>query len=124
MTLPEVLIAMAVMAIALLAMLPMLTTGFDAVATGGSSSKATAYANQLMEQIKNEAVSPATNLTCPNSPNPDAPEPGISRTCAVAPVGATTSPNRLWRVTVTVTVNQTAGTTGSPGIKLETMRAE
>jgi Tfp pilus assembly protein PilV len=124
MTLPEVLIAMTFIALALLALLPMLSTGYGAVTAGGSGSKATAYASQLMEQVRNQSVTPATNLLCPNVPNPDNPEPGITRTCAIAAVGATATPNRLWRVTVTVTVNQTAGTAGSPGITLETMRAE
>ena len=124
MTVPEVLIAMTFIALAFLALLPMLSTGFGAISAGGAASKATAYASQLVEQIRNQAVTPATNLTCPNAPNPDNPEPGVVRTCTIAAVGATASPNRLWRVTVVVTVNQSAGTAGSPGITLETMRAE
>jgi hypothetical protein len=39
-------------------------------------------------------------------------------------VGVTAAPNRLWRLTVTTTVNQTGQAAGSPGISLETMRAE
>jgi hypothetical protein len=34
------------------------------------------------------------------------------------------TPNRLWRLTVTTIVNQTGQAVGSPGISLETMRAE
>jgi hypothetical protein len=34
------------------------------------------------------------------------------------------TPNRLWRITVATTVNQTGQPVGAPGISLETMRAE
>lgn len=124
MTLIEVMIAIAFMGIALLAFLGMLSAGYSSVTAGGSGSKGTAYARQLMERIRNQTVNPASSLTCPNVPNPDAPEAGITRTCAVTQVGATASPNRLWRATVTVTVNQTAGRGGAPSIVLETMRSE
>ncbi|HYB42600.1 MAG TPA: prepilin-type N-terminal cleavage/methylation domain-containing protein [Candidatus Methylomirabilis sp.] len=124
MTLIEVMIAIAFMSIALLALLAMLASGYTAVAAGGSGSKATSFARQLMEQVRNQTVTPATSLTCPNSPNPDTPETGVTRTCAVSQVGATVTPNRLWRVTVTVSVNQEAGRWGAPGVVLESMRAE
>ena len=124
MTLIEVMVAIAFMGTALLAFMVMLSAGYGSVAAGGSGSKGTSYARQLMEQLRNQTVTPGTNLTCPNVPNPDSPENGITRSCAVAQVGATVSPNRLWRATVTVTVNQTAGRGGAPSIVLETMRAE
>jgi Tfp pilus assembly protein PilV len=123
-TIIEVMIAIAFMAIALMALLAMLAAGHSSVAAGGSESKATSYARQLVEQVKNQSIA-VGGLTCPNSPNPDFPETGITRTCTIAQVGATATPNRLWRVTVVVSVDQTQRTrTGAPGIQLETMRAE
>jgi prepilin-type N-terminal cleavage/methylation domain-containing protein len=124
MTLIEVMVAIAFMGIALLAFLAMLSAGYSSVAAGGSGSKGTSYARQLMERIRNQTVTPGTNLTCPNTPNPDAPETGITRTCTVTQVGATVSPNRLWRATVRVTVNHTAGRGGAPSTVLESMRSE
>jgi type II secretory pathway pseudopilin PulG len=123
-TIIEVMIAIAFMAIALMALLAMLTTAYTSVAAGGSESKATSYARQLMERVRNQSIPVGGALVCPNSPNPDTPETGITRTCAVTQIGATTTPNRLWRITVTVSVNQTGRTAGAPGTRLETMRAE
>ncbi|HKW90272.1 MAG TPA: hypothetical protein VJX92_00145 [Methylomirabilota bacterium] len=119
MTLVEVLIAIGFIAIALLALLVMLSTGYNSVAAGGSESKATDYARQEMEFLKNVAVTDARYAN-----GNDTPETGVTRTWTVAAVGTTVAPNRLWRLTVTTTVNQTAGTAGAPGITLETMRAE
>jgi len=102
----------------------MLSTGYVSVAAGGGQSKATSYGRQLMERVRNQTVTPGTGLTCPNTPNPDFPETGITRTCAVTQVGATVSPNRLWRVTVTVSVRQMGPNQAAPWIALETMRAE
>jgi Tfp pilus assembly protein PilV len=124
MTLVEVMIAIAFLATALLGLIAMLSTGYASVVTGGGQSKATSYARQLMERVRNQTVTPGTNLTCPNTPNPDFPETGITRTCAVTQVGATVSPNRLWHVTVTVSVHQMGPTQATPRIALETMRAE
>jgi Tfp pilus assembly protein PilV len=119
MTLMEVLIAMSFIAIALLALLAMVSTGYNSVAAGGSVSKATDYTRQEVEFLKNV---PVTDARFANGN--DTPETGVTRTWTVAPVGATVTPNRLWRITVVATVNQTAGTAGSPGVSLETMRAE
>jgi Tfp pilus assembly protein PilV len=119
MTLMEVLIAISFIAIALLALLGMLSTGYNSVAAGGSVSKATDYDRQQMEFLKNVGVAD------PRFANGnDTPETGVARNWTVAPVGATVAPNRLWRLTVTTTVTQTGRTTGSPGLTLETMRAE
>lgn len=119
MTLMEVLIAMTFIAIALLALLVMLSTGYNSVAAGGSTSKATDFARQQMEFLKNVGVADARFAN-----GNDTPETGVTRTWTVAPVGVTVTPNRLWRLTVTTTVNQTGRPVGSPGITLETMRAE
>jgi Tfp pilus assembly protein PilV len=119
MTLMEVLIAMTFIAVALLALLGMLSTGYNSVAAGGSESKATDYGRQQIEFLKNVAVADARFAN-----GNDTPETGVARSWTVAQVGATVTPNRLWRLTVTTTVTQTGRTTGSPGITLETMRAE
>ena len=119
MSLVEVLVAITFVAVALLALLVMLSTGYNSVTAGGSESKATDYARQEMEFLKNVAV------TDPRFANGnDTPETGVSRAWTVTGVGATVTPNRLWRLTVTTTVRQTGSAAGSPGITLETMRAE
>jgi Tfp pilus assembly protein PilV len=119
MTLMEVLIAISFIAVALLALLAMLSSGYNSVAAGGSESKATDYGRQQMEFLKNVAVTDARFAS-----GNDTPETGVTRTWTVAQVGTTVTPNRLWRLTVTTVVNQTGRATGSPGITLETMRAE
>jgi hypothetical protein len=82
-------------------------------------SKATDYARQEMEFLKSV---PVTDARFANGN--DTPETGVTRNWTVAPVGATVTPNRLWRLSVTTIVNQTGQAVGSPGISLETMRAE
>lgn len=119
MTLMEVLIAITFIAIALLALLAMLSTGYNSVAAGGSVSKATDYGRQEMEFLKSV---PVTDARFANGN--DTPETGVARSWTVAQVGATVTPNRLWRLTITTTVNQTGQAVGSPGLSLETMRAE
>jgi Tfp pilus assembly protein PilV len=119
MTLMEVLIAISFIAIALLALLGMLSTGYNSVAAGGSVSKATDYARQEMEFLKSV---PVTDARFANGN--DTPEARVTRSWTVAPVGATVAPNRLWRLTVTTIASQTGQAVGSPGISLETMRAE
>lgn len=119
MTLIEVLVAISFISIALLALLVMLSTGYNNVAAGGSESKATDYGRQQMEFLKNVAV---TDVRFANGN--DTPESGVTRSWTVAQVGITVTPNRLWRLTVTTTVNQTGRPVGSPGVTLETMRAE
>src|ERR1700687_708132 len=119
MTLMEVLSAITFIAIALLALLGMLSTGYNSVAAGGSEAKATDYDRQQVEFLKNVGVA-AQRFANGNDPR----ETGVARNCPVAAVAATVAPNRLWRLTVTTTVTQTGRTTGSPGLTLETMRAE
>lgn len=118
MTLVEVLLAIAFLAIALLALLSLVSLGYLNVMAGGSQSKATAYARQQVEQLKNQPFIPGP------ASGADVPEAGITRTWSVTPMGATSAPNRLARITVTVTVNQTAGMAGAPSVTLETMRSE
>ena len=115
----EVMVAIAFIAVALLGLLGMLTMGYNSVAAGGSSSKATDYARQQIEFLKNVAVTDARF-----EDGNDNPETGIARTWTVDQVGATPTPNRLWRITVTTVVHQNGAEVGAPNVVLETMRAE
>lgn len=118
-TLVEVLLAVAIVVIALTALLGMLSAGSMNVYVGGGQSKATAYARQQIELLRNVPVAaPAFGN------GNDTPEPGIARTWTVAPVGATVTPNRLWRITVTVSAAQSSQLAGTQNITLETMRSE
>jgi len=116
MTLPEILIAVAILTIGLLAVVSMLSAGFTDVVVSGGQSKATSYARQKIEELKNQAFVATLAATT------DAPEAGVTRTWSIAQVGATVTPNRLARITVTVTW-QTGAVPGQQVI-VETMRAE
>lgn len=116
-TLPEVLLAVAIITIALLALLGMLSAGLMNVYAGGGQSKATAFARQQIEFLRNVPVNALANGN-------DAPERGIARRWTVVQTGATVAPNRLWTITVTVTATQTSTLVGSQNITLMTMRSE
>src|ERR1700730_190379 len=109
MTLMEVLIAITFIAIALLALLGMLSTGYNSVAAGGSESKAPDYDRQEMELLKRVGVA-APRFANGN----DTPETGVARNWTVAAVGATVAPNRLWRVTGPTPPTPTRPATRSP----------
>jgi hypothetical protein len=96
----------------------MLTHGSVNVVAGGGQSKATAYARQMMEQLKNQPF-----VTGPAS-GTDLPEAGITRSWTITPTGATTAPNRLATIQVVVRVDRATGTLGAQNITLTTMRAE
>jgi prepilin-type N-terminal cleavage/methylation domain-containing protein len=116
MTLPEVLIAVAILTVGLLAVVSMLSAGFSNVIVGGGQSKATSYGRQKVEELRNQPfVATLAQQT-------DAPETGVTRTWQIAQVGATATPNRLARITVVVT--WTGGSTGGQQVTLETMRSE
>ena len=118
-TLVEVMVAIAFIAVALLGLLAMLSTGYNSVAAGGAASKATDYGCQQIEFLKNVAVNDARFAN-----GNDTPETGVTRTWTVAQVGLTATPNRLWRITVSTVVRQNGTAAGAPGLVLETMRAE
>ena len=61
MSLIEVLLAVAFLAVALVALLSMLTQGSVSVVAGGGQSKATNYARQQIEMLKNHNASPPAN---------------------------------------------------------------
>ena len=120
MTLPEVLIAIAILTIGLLAVVSMLSAGFSDVVVSGGQSKATSYARQKIEELRNQAfVATLAQTTETGPPNL---EPGFTRTWQIAAVGVTAAPNRLARITVTVTWATGAGP--SQQVIVETMRAE
>ena len=118
MTLIEVMLAVTFLAVSLVALLSMLTRGSISLVAGGSQSKATAFARQRMEQLKNQPFVPG-----PTNGN-DTPEPGITRTWTITPTGPTVAPNRLATIQVVVLVNRATGTLGAQNITLTTMRAE
>ena len=128
MSLVDVLLAVAITTIGLLAVVGLLSSGFSGVVVSGGQSKATSYARQKLEELKNHCYNngaTCTDPTFPASTGNDTPEGGVTRSWAVAQVGATGQPNRLSRITVTVT--WTSGDSGAGGgqqVILETMRAE
>jgi prepilin-type N-terminal cleavage/methylation domain-containing protein len=116
MTLPEVLIAIAILTVGLLAVMSMLSSGFSDVVVSGGQSKATSYARQKVEELRNQP------FVVTLAQQTDTPETGVTRTWQIAQVGATVTPNRLARITVVVT--WTGGSTGGQQAILEAMRSE
>jgi len=116
-TLVEVLVAVPVLAIGILAVASALTLAHGGVVTGGGQSKATNYARQQIEMLKNRAFDAG-----PTGPTSDTPEQGVTRTWSIAPVAGTVAPNRVARILVSVSWQNPAGTAQS--IAIETMRAE
>ena len=130
-TLAEVLIAMAILAIGLVALMATLSRGTLNVSVGGGQTKANEYARQQVERLRNQPLCPAAgplpaNCFPTNSPpnGADTPETGVARNWTITPVGPTVAPNRLWSIRVTVTVNQSSRVAGAQSIILRTMRAE
>jgi Tfp pilus assembly protein PilV len=122
-TLVEVLVAVPVLAIGILAVASALTLAHGGVVTGGGQSKATNYARQQIEMLKNRAFDAGpTGPTGPTSPTSDTPDQGVTRTWSIAPVAGTVAPNRVARILVSVSWQNPAGTAQS--IAIETMRAE
>lgn len=117
-TLVEVLLAVAFLALSMVALLTMLTQGSMNVAAGGGQSKATAYARQKVEQLKNQPFAPGP------SAGTDTPESGITRSWSITPAGTTVAPNRLATIQVVVRVDRATAVLGAQNITLTTMRAE
>ncbi len=114
-TLIEVLIAASILSVGLLALVSVFPVGYVDVTVSGGQSKATAYAQQMMEQLKNQPFTASAPLQT------DAPEAGYTRTWSITQEPVTNAPNRLARITVTV---NWAGTSRPQTVALETMRAE
>lgn len=114
-TLIEVLIAAAIVAVGLLAPVSAFPMGYVDLNISGGQSKVTAYALQMLAQLKNQPFSPGPfNQT-------DTPEPGYTRTWTITQEPDTNPPNRL--APIQVTVLWTRGVR-SQTVTLETMRAE
>lgn len=114
-TLVEVMVAAVITAVGLLALVAVFPVGYVDVNTSGGQSKATAYAQQMLEQLKNQPFDPG-----PTNGN-DVPEANHTRAWSITQEPGTNVPNRLARIQVTV--NWTGG--GRPQtVILETMRAE
>src|SRR3989304_6240506 len=98
-TIVEVLVAAAIILVGLTAAMSAVSAGFLDVTASGGQSKATTYARQLLEQLKNQPFNPGpTNGT----DNPEAPAAtGYVRSWTVTSTGA--APNRLATIAVTVT---------------------
>ena len=124
-TLVEVLVAIAILVVALVALMALLSHGTLNVAVGGGQTKAVEYARQIVEQLRNQPVTvPCFAVGCTNQT--DNPELGITRTWTVVQVNPAiyTTPNRLWSITVTVLVSQSSQLAGGQSITLQTMRSE
>ena len=129
MTLIEVMVAISIITIALLALLSMLSSGSLSVFVGGGQSKATAYARQQVEQLRNQLLcapfnGPANGPPCFPTNGADNPEPGLARTWTITPSGVTVAPNRLWDMTVTVASTQASPSAAAQSITIQTRRAE
>jgi Tfp pilus assembly protein PilV len=111
----EIMVAIPIIAVALLAVLATLAGGFSTVVASGGQSKATVYARQTIEQLRNQP------FTSGPSSGSDTPETSYTRTWTIASAGGVT-PNRLARYTVTVRWRSQSGT--AQGITVETLRAE
>src|SRR3989442_2664032 len=86
MTLPEVVIAVAILTIGLLAVVGMLSSGFSNVVVGGGESNATSYARQQLEELKNRCYSNGATCVDPTVPaitDADTPEAWVARSWAV-----------------------------------------
>jgi len=119
-TLVEVLLAATILAIGLLGILTAFPTSYLDVVGSGAQSKAVSYARQQMEILKNQffvagPVSP-TNMTGLES--------GYTGTWRIDPVTGTVAPNRLARITVSVTYNAGGAGRQAQTVTLETLRAE
>jgi prepilin-type N-terminal cleavage/methylation domain-containing protein len=143
-TLIEVLIAAAILAVGLLALVSAFPIGYVDVTASGGQSRATSYAQAMMEQLKNQPFPAAFPVNgadipditpgvddvaytrswriCPEPAPPVAPAAGPPppAPCPPPPGPLTVAPNRLARITVAVTWGG-----GRPQtVVLESMRAE
>jgi len=121
-TLIEVLIAAAILAVGLLALVSAFPIGYVDVTASGGQSRATSYAQAMMEQLKNQPFPAAFPVNGADVPDitPGVDDAAYTRTWNVTQEPGTNPPNRLARVRVTV---QWGGSRPQTVI-LESMRAE
>ncbi|MGH7409825.1 MAG: type IV pilus modification PilV family protein [Candidatus Methylomirabilis sp.] len=121
-TLIEVLIAAAILAVGLLALVSTFPIGYVDVTVSGGQSRATSYAQAMMEQLKNQpfpAAFPGNGADVPDI-TPGVDDVAYTRTWNITQEPGTNPPNRLARVSVTVTWGGDRRQT----VILESMRAE
>ena len=116
-TILEVLVAASVLVVGLLGTMRLFPTGYLDLTASGGQSKATAYAQQKLEELENQPFTPGPVTS------DDSLERGtLTRAWRITPVAGTTAPNRLARIVVTV---DWPGAGSRPQtVTLETMRAE
>jgi len=121
-TLIEVLIAAAILAVGLLALVSAFPIGYVDVTVSGGQSRATSYAQAMMEQLKNQPFPAAFPVNGADVPDitPGVDDAAYTRTWNVTQEPGTNPPNRLARVRVTV---QWGGDRPQT-VVLESMRAE
>src|SRR3990172_7799187 len=103
-TLIEVLIAAAILAVGLLALVSAFPIGYVDVTVSGGQSRATAYAQAMMEQLKNQGFPAAFPVNGADVPDitPGVDDVQYTRTWNITQEPGTNPPNSLSRVCVTV----------------------
>ena len=114
-TVVEVLVAAAILVTGVIGLSGAFSVAFTDVVASSGESKATAYARQQIELLKNQAYVAATVGN-------DTPEPQFARSWTITQVAGTVSPNRVSDITVTVVWRQ--GWSRSKTVILQTRRME
>ena len=115
MSLIEVMIASTILAVGLVSIISVFPTAYVNVDTSGERSKATAYAQQKLEELKNQPFNPGPLTANDSLENGD-----FTRGWTITQEPGTNIPNRLARIAVTVTWVGSRPQT----LTLETLRAE
>ena len=124
-TLVEVLVAAAILVVGVVGVSGAFSVAFTDVVASSGESKATAYARQQMEILKNGAFSVVcgcAGCACVPVAGADIPEPEFSRTWNTALIAGTVTPNQV--VNITVTVTWRPGWSRTKTIILQTSRME
>ncbi|MFQ5847195.1 MAG: hypothetical protein ACE5IQ_05900 [Candidatus Methylomirabilales bacterium] len=103
----EVLVAAAVLAIVLMAVAGMFVSGTRDIQIGANRSRATFFAQQKLEELRNVPAFPPAPVS-PAAPASDSPAPGFTRNWVVPTVTGST-PSRLATVSVVVSWTDQTG---------------
>jgi prepilin-type N-terminal cleavage/methylation domain-containing protein len=114
-TIVEVLVAAAILVIGVVGVSGAFSVAFTDVVASSGESKATAYARQQMEVLRNQPYSTT-------AAGADVPEPQFNRNWNTVVVPGTLPPNQV--VTITVTVTWRQGWSRSKTIILQTNRMQ
>ncbi|MFQ5962104.1 MAG: prepilin-type N-terminal cleavage/methylation domain-containing protein [Candidatus Methylomirabilales bacterium] len=120
-TLIEVLIATLILIVGIAGLLSTFPAAYTNVVASGGETKAVTYAQEKIEDLKNQPFNPGP---FDNSGTPEAPEPGYTRSWTITQEAGTTAPNRLARITVTVTWTEGLQQRQAQSVTLETLRLE